>query len=159
MLMSSSVPSHFCFLLRSTDACCCFPCMFGCASRQIDHKIFIWIAPCLPLTCCFFFNFTGRQGVCVVPVETPASGKSRLDPGCQLGGWAVSGFFSIFFFFPSNCYLKGSAAENSFISRGEGKYVWKSLKGCLRHLGHSARVTTESGADADLSRLIPGLAV
>lgn len=33
-----------------------------------------------------FVNSTGRQGVCVVPVETPASGKSRLDPGCQLGG-------------------------------------------------------------------------
>lgn len=30
--------------------------------------------------------FTGRQGVCVVPMETTASGKSRFDPGCQFGG-------------------------------------------------------------------------
>lgn len=41
----------------------------------------------------------------------------------------------------------------------EEKYVWKSFKGCLRHLGHSTGVTTESAADADLSLLIPGLAV
>ena len=41
----------------------------------------------------------------------------------------------------------------------EEKYVWKSFSGCLRHLGHSTGVTTKSGADADLSLLIPGLAV
>lgn len=45
-----------------------------------------------------------------------------------------------------------------YLTSGE-KCVWKSFKGCLRHLGHSAGVTTESGADADLSLLIPGLAV
>ena len=35
---------------------------------------------------------TGRQGVCVVVMETPASGQSGPDPGSQFGRGAVSRF-------------------------------------------------------------------
>lgn len=104
------------------------------------------------------FTLTGRQGVCVVSVEKAASGKSRLDPGCQFGGWAVSGFI-----FHSATW-EAQQTNLPLISQVKRSKcvcvcVWKSFKGCLKHLGRSTGVMTESGADADLSPLIPGLAV
>lgn len=138
--------------MRKAELCCGFPRRPRCILRQIYQTLFIsirtnscWLAE--------FFIFTGRQGVCVVPMETPASGKSRLDPGCQFGGWAVSRYiFQI-------ATWEAQYPEKFLYLTSEEKYVWKSFKGCLRHLGHSTGVTTESGADADLSLLIPGLAV
>ncbi len=81
----------FCFSVRKAEMCCGVSCWPHCNLRQIYQKLFIsirnnscWLAES--------FIFTGGQGVCLVPMETPASGKSRLDPGCQFGGRAVSRF-------------------------------------------------------------------
>lgn len=89
MLMSLSILLNFLFFSqKSLDVL--WPC---CILRHIYQKLFIsiktnscWLAET--------FISAGRQGVCVVPMETPPSGKSRLDPGCQFGGWAVSRFIS-----------------------------------------------------------------
>lgn len=100
------------------------------------------------------FILTGRQGVCVVSVETPASGKSRLDPGCQFGGWAVSGFIFLIATWEAQ-------QLNITLSHKWRKICVKVIQGFFffKHLGHSTGVRTDSGADADLSPLIPILAV
>lgn len=90
MLMSLSTLFNFVFESKK-QIFFGFPYRPCCILRQIYQKLFISIRfnRCwLPKS----FVFTGRQGVCVVPVETPASGKSGLDSGCQFGGWAVSRF-------------------------------------------------------------------
>lgn len=86
-------------------------------------------------------------------METSASGQSRLDPGCQLSGWTVSRFiFQI---------ATSEASQLKIPPAPQWREICvKVVQGCvLRHLGGSAGVTVESGADADLSPLIPSLAV
>lgn len=85
--MSASIPCTFLFLPSET-----LTCVIAFLTDLLSDKLIIrYLSLFNPvaadlLILFYFFNFTGRQGVCVVPVETPASGKSRLDPGCQLGG-------------------------------------------------------------------------
>ena len=89
MLMTSCL--IFCFWVRKADMCYRCPCRPCCILRHNYQKLFISIKnnSCWLTESCVF---TGRQGVRLVPMETPASGKSRPDPGCQFGSWAVSRF-------------------------------------------------------------------
>lgn len=98
MLMPCSIMFNFCLLMRKAKIFCGF-------AHTLLHSLYIYEIYLLNIyvlnyffisikkpSCWLIVSFTstGRQRVCVVPMETPASGKSGLDPGCQFGGWAVS---------------------------------------------------------------------
>lgn len=83
MLMSASMPFQF-FVFPLETLKCIVAFLTGLFSDKLIKRYLCLLSHVAADF--LIFNLTGRQGVCVVPVETPASGKSRLDPGCQLGG-------------------------------------------------------------------------
>lgn len=155
MLMSASIPCIFLFLPSETLTCVIALLTDLLSDKLIIRYLSLFNPVAADLLIYFFFLISQADK------EFVWSLWKRLQVAnpdlTQAVSLVVERWVGSIFFFKlqperlnSWKFLYLTSAENS---------VWKSLKGRSRHLGHSARVTTESGADADLSRFIPGLAV